>query len=223
MVYKLWREVKEMGKEVIEVFDKHAEDYDRWYEKHISLFESEVEVARSFRCSTSIEIGAGTGRFAKKLKVNAGIEPSLRMIEEFKDGIDMIGGYGEYLPVRSNSVECAYLIVTLCFVDDPLPVLKEVARVSERVIACIVPRDSRWGSYYIELGQMGHTFYSNAKFYSVGEILNLARKVGLKYCRSIASLSYSPKSREMFELPKEISPEDASSYGFVCLELSHRC
>lgn len=74
----------------------------------------------------------GTGRFAEKL------------------GIDFGG---------------LILIVTLCFVDDPLKALKEcfyVLKNKGAIVLGIVPRESRWGRFYLKKKKDGHPFYSVA-------------------------------------------------------------
>jgi ubiquinone/menaquinone biosynthesis C-methylase UbiE len=88
--------------------------------------------------------------------------------------LDVVGGVGEVLPLRSRAFPCALLVVTLCFVQDPAAVLREAMRVAERVAACIVPRDSPWGRRYREAAARGHPFYAKAKFYTVKEVVEMA-------------------------------------------------
>ena len=69
------------------------------------------------------------------------------------------------LPLKRRVFPCALLVVTLCFVQDLAAVLREAMRVAERVVTCIVPRDSPWGKRYREAAARGRPFYANARFY----------------------------------------------------------
>ena len=55
----------------IEAFDTHATQYELWFEKHKYLYESEVEALRILlpKEKQGVEIGVGTGRFAKPLGI----------------------------------------------------------------------------------------------------------------------------------------------------------
>jgi hypothetical protein len=47
-------------------------------------------------------------------------------------------------------------------------------RVAERVVTCIVPRDSPWGRRYRETAARSHPFYAKARFYTVREVVEMA-------------------------------------------------
>ncbi|MHC1628056.1 MAG: class I SAM-dependent methyltransferase [Candidatus Nezhaarchaeales archaeon] len=149
------------------------------------MAENELKVSRSLRLrGLGLEVGVGSGRFASRLNVPIGIDPSISMLKlAHKRGIKAIRAVGEKLPFRSNAFDYALLIVTLCFVDDPSEVIAEVARVvkpSGLVVSCIIPRDSVWGHYYMKLGEQGHPFYRIAKFYTIDEVEKLLVKANLK-------------------------------------------
>ncbi|MDZ7623702.1 MAG: hypothetical protein U5J96_04540 [Ignavibacteriaceae bacterium] len=61
-----------------EPFDKHAVEYEKWFNEHKYVYESEVEAVRHFipAGKRGIEIGIGTGRFAIPFGIKEGIEPS---------------------------------------------------------------------------------------------------------------------------------------------------
>ena len=159
----------------------------------------------------------GSGWFASRLGCLVGVDPSLRMLSLARDkGLEAVVGRGERLPIASGSVSTVLLIVTLCFVDDPLAVLREVFRVlvdGGVLIACIVPRESEWGRYYRMLGEEGHVFYRRARFYSVEEVVDLGRSVGFVVESVTATLSYPPGVGEWVEEPVEYSGVE----GFACV------
>jgi len=204
------------------IFDLYAEKYDRWYEDHRLLYLSELEVVRYLGCRDGLEIGVGSGRFASEIGLRAGIDPSYKMLRYVKGDIDLVLGVGEALPFRSRSYPCSLIVVTLCFAENPLELLREAARVSSRVVVCIVPKNSPWGKTYIELGRRGHIFYSHARFYTVKEVVEMIEAVGLKLTNIVATLSRGPDKDESFEKPIKIDDvQDAENYGFVCLEAMH--
>jgi len=73
-------------------FDQYAEDYDKWFdtEKGRVLFELEVKTVRLLTKVLEhpfLEIGVGSGRFAKELGIDFGIDPSFRLLELAKDEV----------------------------------------------------------------------------------------------------------------------------------------
>jgi len=202
----------------VEVFKARALDYDAWYVKHPSLYESELLAAARLDCRGGVEVGVGTGRFAAPLGLRAGVDPAREMLKLAPRELDLVEGVGEMLPLRSRAFPCALLVVTLCFVQDPAAVLREAMRVAERVAACIVPRDSPWGRRYREAAR-GHPFYAKARFYTVREVMEMA---GVAPSRVVATLSYGPEAAEAVEEPREVSVDETEGMGFVCLEFPSR-
>jgi hypothetical protein len=62
-----------------DIFEKYAEDYDRWFDEHREEYLSELARIRRLLPAPgprSIEMGVGSGRFAASLGVTLGVEPS---------------------------------------------------------------------------------------------------------------------------------------------------
>jgi hypothetical protein len=55
----------------IEIFEKHAQEYDEWFDKNKPVYESEILALKDLipREGTGLEIGVGTGRFATLLGI----------------------------------------------------------------------------------------------------------------------------------------------------------
>lgn len=198
------------------LFDALADKYDGWYVRHEALYKSELNAASSFECRGGLEVGVGTGRFAAPLGLRAGVDPSTAMLRRAPKDLDLVAAVGESLPFRDRAFPCVLIVVTLCFADDPVALIAEASRVAERVIACIVPRDSPWGVRYRREGELGHPFYSRARFYTVSEVVQFGARAGMK----LSSISATLKGEEEKEYPVE-SPglDEAEHYGFVCIEL----
>lgn len=67
-------------------FDIYAEKYDMWYEEHYAVYESELEAIRELLPEVipekSLEIGAGTGRFASALGISYGLDPFRKDVKD---------------------------------------------------------------------------------------------------------------------------------------------
>lgn len=168
------------------VFDKYAEKYDSWYDRNPEVFRKEVECLISIIDAEKpwLEIGVGSGRFAEKLGIEYGIDPSEKMVRIARQrGINAIVGYGEDLPYEDESFGAVFLIVTLCFVKDPIKVLREAWRVLKKggkIYIGFVPRESELGRVYMEKASRGHVFYSVARFFSTDEVVKMLRECGFE-------------------------------------------
>jgi ubiquinone/menaquinone biosynthesis C-methylase UbiE len=137
-------------------FNKLANRYDAWFdsEKGKPLYESEVLCLRPLVAELSaplLEIGVGTGRFATRFPGAIGLDPAvgaLRMAS--KRGVPSILGVGEKLPFKDENFGGVLIILTLCFVKNPIEVLRESWRVlyqSVSLILGIIPEYSHWGAF----------------------------------------------------------------------------
>ncbi len=208
-----------------EVFDKLCQRYDEWFEHFPgkNIFELEVKcVKESFKGVSKpwLEVGIGTGRFAEKIGIDVGIDPSEKMLEKAaKRKIEVIKARAENLPFPSDFFGGVAIIVTLCFLDDPQTTLKECLRVLKndgRVILGIVPRNSSWGKFYLEKKKEGHPFYSVAHFYTSQETILLAERAGFTLESVFSTLFEEPKECENIKIysPSSNLIENA---GFVCI------
>lgn len=191
--------------------------YDEWYSRNRITAENEVKALKVLGLKgLGLEIGVGTGFFASKLGIKYGVDPSINMIKLAKDrGIEVIASYGEYLPFRDEVFDFVAIIVTLCFVNDPLMVLHESWRVLKHdglIAICIIPKDSKWGKYYRTRTES--PFYKVANFYSVKEVEIMLKQLDFKVLKYVSTLnSYGPKDSPKYEEPRL----GTTTGGFVCL------
>lgn len=95
------------------MFSKLHLRYDGWLDSLAAkkIFELELRCVReAFQKMPKfyLEVEAGTGRFAEKLETDFGVDPSREMLK-----------------VAPSLFGAVAVIVTLCFLDDPLRALKE--------------------------------------------------------------------------------------------------
>ncbi len=189
-------------------FDGHYKKYDRWYDKNEYVYLSELEAVRKAvpKRGRGLEIGIGTGRFASPLKVKYGIDVSYNMLKmaEKRGGVVSLAK-GEILPFRGESFDYALIVVTICFVKDPVKVLEESFRVLKKggkVILGIVDEDSFLGGHYQTKKSI---FYKQAVFFSIKSITRLLKRAGF------GKFSYY---QTIFRLPAEISAVEKTEKGF---------
>lgn len=168
-----------MIKSNFEIFDENTLDYDNWFERHKTVYQSEllaIEQAIPIKKS-GIEIGVGTGRFAQPLNVKHGVEPSENMAQMAEQrGVKVVRAVAEDLPVESGSFDFALLVTTVCFLSDIPKAFSEISRILKpqgEIILAIIDRNSEFGKKY-ETGKAKNIFYKDAHFYSTEEITELA-------------------------------------------------
>ena len=163
------------------IFDLYAERYDKWYEKNIEIYKKELSIIERPN-GLSLEIGVGTGRFACPLKIDLGIDISIKVLKIAKNrGLEVIRADAKALPFKNGIFDYVYIIFTLCFLDKPIEALLETHRVlkdSGILIVCIIPLDSGLGLRYSK--RKDSPFYSAAKFYNEKEVIEMLRRCGFK-------------------------------------------
>lgn len=196
-------------REKILTFQENLDRYDSWYERNKEIFLSElkaVSLAHTFS-PKSLEIGVGTGRFSSNLNIAFGVDPCFAMLRLARQrGTKVVAGVGERLPFKDGSFDDILIAITICFVEDPLRVLKECRRVLKeggKLVLAYIDRESAWGEFY-ESGKEGNPFYRFARFYSSAEIEELLLQAGFRVERRVETLSAPPGlSRYEIEEPHE--------------------
>jgi len=207
---------------LVEVFNKYYLKYDAWYANNLNIAASERLCIKLLAPhGVILDIGVGTGFLTSGLSETLiGVDPAENplMIASGR-GVLTVNAYGEELPFRDGAFDTVLVVVTLCFADKPLDLLREAHRVCRRggrLIACIVPRESAWGRLYTMRKMRGESvFYEYARFYSIREVEEMIYNAGFKVRRHCSTLTYSPYTPPYIEYPRLQRDEEA---GFVCIE-----
>jgi SAM-dependent methyltransferase len=192
-------------------FDELAPEYDAWFDKEGSLiFLIELQAFKAVLPSLPkpwLEIGVGSGRFAQALGIETGIDPSIELVKmSRRRGINAFQGRGEQELFDGEPFGTVFLIVTLCFVDSPLDVLKETNRILSpggKVVLGMVLKESPWGRFYQQKKEEGHPFYKYATFYSYDEVVGLLIKAGFVIENVVSTLFQKPDRVQNMEEPEE--------------------
>jgi ubiquinone/menaquinone biosynthesis C-methylase UbiE len=208
-------------------FDDLAKEYDAWFDKEGSLvYFIEVQALKSLLPTLPkpwLEIGVGSGRFARALGIGTGVDPSTELVKMARRrGITAFLGRGEQVLFDEESFGTAFLIVTLCFLDSPLEVLKEASRIltpGGKLVLGIVLKESPWGQFYQKKKEQGHRFYKFATFYSFDEAVRLIEQAGFTIEKTISTLFQRPEEVHHAEEPGDGYSPDA---GFTVIMAGKR-
>lgn len=170
-----------------EIFDRHVEEYEKWYEDYPEVYQSEIAAIREQLLKLpenirGIEVGLGTGRFALPLGIKEGVEPSSGMAEKaINRGIEIIEGLAERLPYGDLQFDFV-LFVTVCHLDSLKNALAEAHRVLKHegsVLIGFLDKDRSIAQQYIEKRHRS-TFFAKANFYTVDRIQTLLKEAEFK-------------------------------------------
>jgi ubiquinone/menaquinone biosynthesis C-methylase UbiE len=169
----------------IDPFEKHASQYEEWFENNKFAYESELQAIKEQlpESKNGIEIGVGSGRFAAPLGIKLGLDPSKEMRKlAQKKGIEVIDGVAEAIPFGDSQFDFVLMVTTLCFLDDVEAALKEIHRVLKSggsFILGFINANSPMGRLY-QQKKNDNVFYREATFYSAEEVVARLKKAGFK-------------------------------------------
>ena len=187
MLVSSWRRKEKTRAEVPKTapFDAYYERYEEWFERNHLVYRSEVEALRALvpPDGLGVEVGVGSGRFAVPLGVRLGVEPSVKMAAIARArGIDVVSGTGEILPLKSEFFDYVLMVTTICFLDDISASFREVFRILKpqgKFIIGFIDAASKLGREY-ERNKEKSVFYRFAAFFSVDEVVSIAREAGFE-------------------------------------------
>jgi SAM-dependent methyltransferase len=167
----------------VKPFEEYTSEYEDWFRKNHFVYISELKAVRSLFALTGkgVEIGVGTGRFASRLGISLGLDPSIKMLKlARRNGIRVVSAIAEKLPFDNDQFDFALMVTTVCFLNDIESAFIEVRRILRRrghFIIGFVDRESSIGKLY-EKNKENSAFYRVATFYSVDEIISYLRQIG---------------------------------------------
>ncbi len=159
-------------------FDIYTSEYEEWFKENPILFKSELLALKQAVPinKKGLEIGVGSGLFAKKLNIEFGIDPSENMLKLARQrNIKVTFGRAEELPYPDNYFDFTIFITSICFIENPLKAFQEAYRVTKQnghLIVAFIDKESTLGQTLMAT-KNDSKFYKPARFYSVQEIISL--------------------------------------------------
>ncbi len=194
----------------VEQYNAHAVEYEKWYEEHAHVYQSELSAIKMQLLKLGpnihgIEVGMGSGRFAQPLGIKEGIEPAeeLRIIAA-KRGIEVMDAVAENLPYRDIHFDFV-LFVTLLALDNIKLALSEAYRVLKKggsIVIGFIEKDSKIGKLYHARRERSD-FYRHATFYSAEKVDKLLKQAGFKNMNYIQTLFGDLEDIDELQSPKD--------------------
>lgn len=194
-------------------FNDTADRYDEWFERNDKIFSSELKSIK--QCAGDLgdafEVGVGTGVFTKALKINKGIEPSIKMSEyALKKGIDVENiSIEEYVP--NNKYDTVLFCTVDCFIDNfsiAIGKAKSMLKSDGKIIVAFLDAGSELGKMYEENKDKDEN-YKYAKFHSYADMKNIVEENGMHI---------DNVKQTVFKLENVYQePEDGHGKGLFCV------
>jgi SAM-dependent methyltransferase len=208
-----------------DAFNSQADRYDAWYDtpKGQALLATEVTCLRPFIQRLPqpwLEVGVGTGRFAQALGIGYGLDPApSALVKARQRGVPVVRSVGEAIPFIGGAFGGVLVAFSLCFVNDPLAVLREAHRVllpDGGLVLGLLLRGTPWADFYAQRGKEGHPIYSTAHFYSKEEVERLLAQAGFRVtaCRSTL---FQPPGQDAYRQETPVEGYAPGCGFFACL------
>ncbi len=207
-----------------QAFNTYADEYDTWFDSEpgATIFAMELACLQPLLHSYPrpyLEVGVGSGRFAQALGIEYGVEPAPALLKKASArGLEVKRASGEKLPFLDSSFGGILIALTLCFVDDPAQVLREVSRMltpEGGLVLGLILKDSPWAELYAAKAREGHPIYSKARFFPGDKVENLLKQSGFDEVQ-YRSILFQPPGLSSYHHEQPIDSYIESA-GFVAI------
>ncbi len=209
--------------------------YDAWYETPFGALCHRLERDALFSLAvfkpgeTALDAGCGTGVYLEELlRLGLGVtgvdegEGMLKYAAGSRGrGAILIKASLQDLPLESSSFDKIISVCTLEFIADPLPALREMARVLKKdgvLLLGFLNKNSPWARLRMKKGRDTASIWHDARFFGLPGIACLATAAGLKMTGFKGAVYFPPEDagNEITDLEameaagRQISPSTAA-------------
>lgn len=204
--------------------------YARWRETYLGSFTEHLEEAAIFRFAGDLrgkrllDLGCGDGTYSiaafQRGAHVTGVDISEAMLESARCRALAIGASAEWhrvpaesLPYESETFDTVIAVTVLCFVREPLQVMREVRRVLRPGGSFVIGELGRYSSWALlrrVRGWLGSSTWREAHFWTLGELRRLLQQAGFRVTASRACVYYPP-----FNLAARVLGEYDHAFSFL--------
>ncbi len=204
-------------------FEEAAADFDAWFDKNRTVFQSELLAEKELLTSSSnaVSIGVGSGLFAAQLGIKHGVEPAADMAKRARErGIEVRQGTAEDVPYPDDWFDTVLLSTVLSYVDDPQQAVEEAYRILKpggHVVISFLAREGAYAMLYEAAYLRGRhepsisprhpyplPFIRGANWLTTADVTAMMQRAGFTNLRYIQTLRRHPKyTDEQVETPVE--------------------
>jgi SAM-dependent methyltransferase len=203
-----------------------AAEYDAWYRTARGAWIGEREFELLHRAlaprpgETLLDVGCGTGYFARLFAQRAGVQvvgldPSFEWLAFARDAgaPACVAGRAERLPFRDASFDLAIAVTSLCFIHAQADALREIVRVTRRRLALGLL--NRHSVLYLQKGRGGDAgAYRGAHWHTAAEVRTLFAPLPVRDLR-LASAIFLPGGGTIARRAEALLPGRLPLGGFL--------
>ncbi|MDK6233837.1 class I SAM-dependent methyltransferase [Aerococcus sanguinicola] len=222
------------------IFDDHAKDYDRWYDKPMGKFVDKVETDLAFSLLTVqpgmrvLDAGCGTGNYSIKLAKHGaevvGIDVSRAMLGQAEANVQAENLEVDFqlmdmedLAFEDNSFDAVLSMTAIEFVEDLDALYREFRRVVKpggQILLGSITKSGAWGQAYSD---KGGDIYSQAHFRDLAELRSLDEANLVDTAEGLFVLPNSDPAKLSSDLEMSLSEKGrAASFACVLFEKADR-
>ncbi|MHB8485225.1 MAG: class I SAM-dependent methyltransferase [Candidatus Acidiferrales bacterium] len=206
------------------------EEYARWRETYLGALTERIEEEAVFQLSGNLggkcllDLGCGDGTysiaaFQRGARVT-GVDISDVMLDSARRRAAACGASVEWrqasaesLPYDSGTFDIVLAVTILCFVRDPLQVVREVKRLLRPGGWSVIGELGRYSAWALSRrvrGWLGSSRWRDAHFWTVGELQQLLQQAGFQIGPPRGCVYYPP-----FNLAAHIIGEHDHNFSFL--------
>jgi len=195
------------------------ETYARWRESALGTLTEQLEQRAIFSLAGDpsglrvLDVGCGDGVYAVEVSQRGGkvfgLDRSLPMLEAARTRAISAGacvgwcqGAAQSLPFRDTSFDLVLAVTALCWIPEPVLVLREMNRVLRPGGVVVIGELGRWSLWALARrfrGWLGASTWKRAHFWTARELRELLASAGLR-ANSIRGAVYYPPSETLSRL-----------------------
>ena len=206
------------------------EEYARWRESYLGALTEHIEEEAIFQLSGDLggkcllDLGCGDGTysiaaFQRGARVT-GVDISDAMLDSARPRAVACGASVEWrqasaesLPYDLGTFDIVLAVTILCFIRDPLQVVREVSRVLRPGGSFVIGELGKYNTWALSRrvrGWLGSSRWKDAHFWKVGELQQLLQRAGFQIGPARRCVYYPP-----FNLAAHIIGEHDHNFSFL--------